>query len=127
MNRYQLFLLQQGKIVMRYEFNAENDEHACAATALVFDACTDGCDDFELWAGVRLVTRRASWKARAIIARAANVAARADDHVATLEEAIERIAVTIEEAAMEMSDALRASPRLNLRLSELRRTPPVSR
>ena len=63
MNRYQLYLLQQGSIVARHEFTVEDDEHACEATALVFDACADRCDDFELWDGVRLVTRCARWQA----------------------------------------------------------------
>ncbi len=117
MNLYRIFLLRQGKITAHSEFSAENDDWACRAAALAFAACTDRCDDFELWYGAQLVTSSAGLQTRAIIAQAGEAFAGAQD--TTLQRAIERIAVRILEGAMKTSCELRDSPRINTRLSEL--------
>jgi hypothetical protein len=121
MNCYRIFLLRQDKITAHHEFGAENDTWAGRAAALAFDACSECCDDFELWYGVHLVTTCTGLKTRATIAEADE--ARAGAMVATLDGAIERIAARILEGAMATSGALRESPRLNARLSALRRPP----
>jgi hypothetical protein len=116
---YRVFLLRQGKIAAHHEFNAETDAWACRAAALAFDACTDYCDDFELWYGVRLVTSRAGLKTREIAETEATAHTAAQS--ATLDVAIAGIAAQILEAAMATNDGLRDSPRLNSWLNTLRR------
>jgi hypothetical protein len=87
---------------------------ACRAAALAFDARTDYCDDFELWYGVRLLTSRAGWKTREVAATQAEAPAGA--RPATSEAAIEGVA-----ARMQTTDSLRDDPKLNSRLTALRR------
>jgi len=116
---YRIFLLRQGKIAAHHEFSAENDAWACRAAALAFDSCTDYCDDFELWYGVQLLTSRAGWKTREVAATQAEAPAGAQP--ATLEAAIEGVAARILEGAMQTTDALRDDPKLNSRLTALRR------
>jgi hypothetical protein len=116
---YRVFLLRQGKIAAHHEFSAENDALACRAAALAFDACTDYCNDFELWYGMQLVTSRAGLKTREIATPQANAPTAA--HSATLRTGIEGIAVQILEAAMATSEALRSSARLTTQLNALRR------
>ncbi len=118
---YRTFLLRQGKITAHHEFRAENDDWACQAAALAFDACADQCDEFELWKGTQLVTSNTGLRTRAIVAETDT--AFAGSLTMGSNEAIERIAVRIIEAAMETSSALRDSPRLNVRLNALRLPP----
>jgi hypothetical protein len=118
---YRIFLLRQSKITAHHEFRAENDDGACQAAAIAFDACTDHCDDFELWKGAQLVASSTGLTTRAIIAKADEAFAGA--MTATSDGAIERIAVRIIEAAMAANGALRDSPRLNVRLNALRPSP----
>jgi hypothetical protein len=125
MNCYRIFLLRLGMIAAHHEFHAESDDWGCRAAALAFDACTEHCDDFELWDGVHLVTTRAGLKTRTIIA-SPDVAS-AGSKGTTQEGAIERIAVGIIEAAIRNSGPLRDSPRLDAGLSALRRLPAGSR
>jgi hypothetical protein len=122
MNFYRIFLLRQGKIAAHHEFSVENDDWACRAAALAFDACADHCDDFELWCGVQLVTSRAGLSTRASGAKPAATATAA----VMEEETIAALAVRILEAAMETSDALRDNPTLNSRLRALRPPPAES-
>ena|ERR1700744_4435784 len=120
MNLYRIFLLRRGTITAHHEFSAENDDWACRAAALAFDACADDCDDFELWYGVHLVTSGAGLKTRASNENADEASAEAVS--ATVEGAIETIAARIIEAAMATNSALRESPRLTARLTLLRPT-----
>ena len=92
---------------------------ACRAAALAFDSCTDYCDDFELWYGVQLLTSRAGWKTREVAATQAEAPAGAQP--ATLEAAIEGVAARILKGAMQTTDSLRDDPKLNSRLTALRR------
>lgn len=117
MNIYRIFLMRQGKIAAHHEFSAESDDWARRAADLAFDACTDYCDDFELWYGTHLVTSRAGFKSRPIVAKPGDAAAEDDSR------AIAAIAARILEAATATSPALRDSPRLNARLNDLRRPP----
>lgn len=56
MPEYRIYLCDEhGKIGARQSFRAENDEEACEAAALIFDACTDRCSRFEVWDGRRQV------------------------------------------------------------------------
>ena len=122
MNFYRIFLLRQGKITAHHEFSAENDDWARRAGAIAFDACSDYCDDFELWYGVQLVTSRAGLKTRPIAA-ATNGASAGADPTPMEERAIEGIAARILEAAPRENSALHDNPRLNARLGALRRSP----
>lgn len=121
MSCYRIFLLRQGKITAHHEFSADNDARACRAAALAFDACTDYCDDFELWFGVQLVTSRAGLKTHMLDAKAD--AASAERQAMAADGAVERNAAAILEAAMKTSGALRDSPRLNAQLNALRPSP----
>jgi hypothetical protein len=114
---YRLFLLRRGKIAAHHEFRAENDIWACRAVALAFDACTDYCDDFELWYGVSLVTSRAGLKTPANHTET-DVFREARDTL--LDAAVQDIAATILEGVMRTSDALRDSPTVKERLNGLR-------
>lgn len=120
MKLYRIFLLQQDKIVTSHDFRVENDDWACRVAALVFDACTERCDHFELWEGSRLAATADGLKTRADVRYALTEAAQAEDDGAASDEAIARGAVAILEAAMQNSGALRASARLQSRLDTLR-------
>ena len=120
MNLYRIFFLRREKITAHHEFSAENDASARRAAALAFDACTDHCDDFELWYGAHLVGSGAGLKTRDSVAPADEAAAEAD--AAAGEGAIAAVAVTILEAVMATTAALHDSPRLRLRLNALRRS-----
>ena len=121
MNSYRIFLLQKVKIIAHSDYRLENDEWASRAAAIVFDACTDCCDDFELWEGARLVTTRAGLKMRMDGAEADAATLRADAEAAASQDEIEAVAATVLEAVMKASPALDASPRLHARVGELRR------
>jgi hypothetical protein len=118
MNPYRIFLLRREKITAHHEFSAENDASARRAAALAFDACADHCDDFELWYGAHLVGSAAGLRTRDSNGPADAAAAEAD--AAAGDAAIAATAVTIIEAVMATSAALRDSPRLRLRLNALR-------
>ncbi len=121
MSCYRIFLLRQGKITAHHEFGADNDARACRAAALAFDACTDHCDDFELWFGVQLIASRAGLRTHTLDATAD--AAFAERQAMAADAGIERIAVAILEAAMKTCALLRDSQRLNARLNVLRPAP----
>jgi hypothetical protein len=116
---YRIFLLRQSKIAAHHEFSADNDVWACRAAALAFDACTDYCDDFELWYGMQLLTSGAGWKTREAAVTQAEAPTRPQPAIS--ERVIEGIAASILDGAMQTSDALRDNPRLNSRLNELHR------
>ena len=53
---YRLYLLARGTIVARDDFQIEGDAAAAAVAVRLFDACSDECDDYELWSGaIRVV------------------------------------------------------------------------
>ena len=106
-----------------HDYRLENDEWACRVAALVFDACTECCDDFELWDGARLVTSREGLKIRNAGPNADAASPRADPDAAASQEEVEAVAATILEAVMKASPALHASPRLRSRVNALRRPP----
>src|ERR1700761_2320172 len=105
MNFYRIFLLRQEKITAHHEFSAEDDAYARRAAILAFDACSDHCDDFELWYGARLIASRAGLKTRAAGARRDEPAAEAE--AAAGQGVIAAVAAGIVEAAMKTSAALR--------------------
>jgi len=55
---YRIFFRAQGAIVGRDDFEAESDEIATTIAEALCDACSDGCDGFELWQGSRAVNAR---------------------------------------------------------------------
>ena len=57
MVRYQLYLLADGNISTRLEFFADDDAEALESAVLLFEACSDVCTSYELWAGSQLLAR----------------------------------------------------------------------
>jgi hypothetical protein len=49
------FRHQRGGVVGREDFDAEDDRVALGFAVALCEACSDVCDSFELWQGVRLV------------------------------------------------------------------------
>lgn len=57
MRHYQLYLLTDGNISTRLEFFADEDVEALESAALLFEACSDACSNYELWSGSELLAR----------------------------------------------------------------------
>jgi hypothetical protein len=55
---YRLYFLASGRIRAAEEFEANNDIDAIRIARLVYDACSDMCEAFELWQATRLIRTR---------------------------------------------------------------------
>lgn len=55
MTEYRLYFWAAGRIVGRHDFIVEDDEAARVISGQLFDACSDGCEAYDLWSGQRYV------------------------------------------------------------------------
>jgi hypothetical protein len=85
---YRLYLRgPSGEIVGRDDFEAEHDAVAIAMAELLWEACADLCDHFELWKRERLVGRSVG-KALRPVESADEIGARMQESLIQREEAI---------------------------------------
>src|SRR5690348_204888 len=60
---YRIFFRDEdGRIVGRDDFDAEDDAHARVIARVLLDACSDACVSFDLWEGTRIIVGKASAK-----------------------------------------------------------------
>ena len=55
MAEYRIYLVGPGLIQRRHDFQADNDQIAVQIAHILFDACSDDCESFDLWSGARRV------------------------------------------------------------------------
>lgn len=55
MAEYRIYLLRESAIRGRHEFEAASDQNAIQIAHVLFDACSDDCNSFDLWSGTRHV------------------------------------------------------------------------
>lgn len=135
MNFYRLYFSADGHIVHRHDFYADDDGIASKAAALVLDACSEACDELELWDGKRLIvkinmsrmesailnsheTGKTSATARDVSARAEQVWAPVERVSAALAEMIEELALDIEQTISASDWRFRTSQRLQANIIE---------
>ena len=52
---YRIYFIDEGSICGRHDFSGESDHAAIQMAHVLFEACSDGCDLFDLWQGTRHV------------------------------------------------------------------------
>lgn len=103
---YRVFFRHNSDIVGREDFEAEDDATAMVMASLLCDACSDVCERFELWQGVRRVDT--------------SVRARPKASVEELTEERQRALVRHEEILRDGRWAISASKRLLGQIGRLR-------
>ena len=58
MNVYSVYFLVSGRIRARQDFATDNNVDAIRIARLLYDACSDCCESFELWEGDRIIFTR---------------------------------------------------------------------
>jgi len=110
---YRLHLRQGPQIIERRDFHAENDGLAMSAAVLVFEACSDRCDGWELWDGTRPVANQQT-------AKTEQLRAAIDEALAESQATIEAAVVLIEEGILAADGSVARSPTLRVELARLR-------
>jgi hypothetical protein len=142
MTFYRAFFSVSGHIISRQEFHAESDEVAVQAAEKVADACSEACEELQIWDGARLVASVTAptpdsliGKSRKLFAMAREARILGRKASAQKEEAsknhkeisaraievIEGLALNIEQALHSGDLRFRESPRLQTKLAELSR------
>ena len=55
MAEYRIYFVSTTTICGRHDFSADNDQSAIQIAHLLFEACSDGCQSYDLWQGDRRV------------------------------------------------------------------------
>ncbi len=55
MASYRIYFFSERAICGRHDFVADNDQGAIQIARVLFDACADNCQSFELWQGTRCI------------------------------------------------------------------------
>ena len=58
MSTYRVYFLGSSGIAGRMDVVADDDDDAVATANVLCDACSDCCDSFEVWSGVRRIVGR---------------------------------------------------------------------
>src|SRR5215472_1611707 len=108
---YRLYLRDSVGVVGRDDFEAPSDVAALRIAVLVWDACSDECDRYEVWQGERWVAAGQKNTARPPIA-ATEIAAKTRESLIAREEAIQnsRWAVARSRRLLERLSALKSHP-----------------
>jgi len=113
MTCYRMYLRTRRQILERRDFEAENDGLAASAAAMVFAACSDRCDGWDLWDGTRHVANRQT-------AELGRVSAMIEKTWAETEATTQETAVLILESIVAGNGQLALSPQLRAILEHLR-------
>jgi hypothetical protein len=108
MTGYRLYLRNASGIVGRDDFDASDDETAATMAELISEACSDECDHYELWQGMRCLSSRRTAAPRPP-KNATEIVAEMKDSLIAREEAIQnsRWAVARSRRLLERLNALR--------------------
>ena len=104
---YQIFFLADGRTQCREDLQAEDDVAAIRIARVLYDACSDVCEAFELWQGRREI-------------RAAQQPHHATARLADLIEAHQRVTIDREEAISQSKGMIARSRRLIATLDEIK-------
>lgn len=55
MASYRIYLFGEGAICGRHDFAAPSDQNAIEVALVLFDACADDCQSFDLWRGTKRI------------------------------------------------------------------------
>src|SRR5215469_12385231 len=86
MGTYRFCFFEDGIICGRFDFQADDDDRAEEIGAILFDACSDRCRSWGIWAGKEFVSSGTRKLGRPL--RASNLAERRQDNIVQCEEAI---------------------------------------
>ena len=98
MTAYRIYFYINGEIHGRQDFEADGDVAAIRIARVLYDACSDLCDRFELWQGKRQIYARQPHHQRA------NLADLIEDH--------QRVTIEIEERVRQSRWMIARSQRL---------------
>ena len=104
---YQIYFLADGRTQGREEFQADDDVAAIRIARVLYDACSDVCEAFELWQETRQI-------------RAAQQPHHATTRLADLIEAHQRVTIDREEAISQSKGMIARSRRLIATLDEIK-------
>ena len=104
---YQIYFLADDRTQGREDFQADDDFAAIRIARVLYDACSDVCEAFELWQGRREI-------------RAAQQPHHATARFADLIEAHQRVTIEREEAISESKGMIARSRRLIATLDEIK-------
>ena len=111
---YQVCFVADGRIQVRENFQTDDDLAAIRIARVLYDACSDVCEAFELWLGRREI-------------RAAQQLHHATVRVADLTEAHQRVTIDREEAISQSKGMIARSRRLIAMLDGIKsRSTPAS-
>ena len=96
---YQIYFLADGRTQAREDVQADDDVAAIRIARVLYDACSDVCEAFELWQGSREI-------------RAAQQPYHATARLADLIEAHQRVTIDREEAISQSKGMIARSRRL---------------
>jgi len=68
MATYRMYFLASGRIEGREDFEADQDVAAIRIARVLYDACSDICQSFELWQGTRQINTQQPQHSRTSIA-----------------------------------------------------------